>query len=92
MDHALAGLLGLMGVEPLPVRFENADPVLRTPYRMGTAAAAALGACGVVAARLSSKAQEIAVDVRHAAASLRSFNYMKLDGRRPPSAAESGFV
>src|SRR4051812_3720438 len=87
-QDALAGLLGLMDVEAAPVRFENADPALQTPYRVGTAAAAALGACGVVAARLSATAQEISVDVRHAAASLRSYNYMKLDGPRPPSAVD----
>jgi crotonobetainyl-CoA:carnitine CoA-transferase CaiB-like acyl-CoA transferase len=87
-QHALAGLLGLMGVEPAPVRFESAEPALQTPYRVGTAAAAALGACGIVAARLSGRAQEIAVDVRHAAASLRSYAYMKLDGPHPPAAID----
>jgi crotonobetainyl-CoA:carnitine CoA-transferase CaiB-like acyl-CoA transferase len=70
------------------VRFSGADPVLPTRYRVGTAGAAALGALGIAAARLwrlrGGRDQDIGVDVRAAAASLRSARYLRIDGREPP--------
>jgi crotonobetainyl-CoA:carnitine CoA-transferase CaiB-like acyl-CoA transferase len=60
------------------------DPILRTPFRIGEAASAALAATGLAAANLwelrTGRRQEIAVDTRQAAASLRSGHYMKLNG------------
>src|ERR1700681_215271 len=60
----------------------GADPVLPTPFRIGAAGAATLAATGLAAADLwemrTGRRQSVAVDVRHATASLRSGHYMKL--------------
>jgi crotonobetainyl-CoA:carnitine CoA-transferase CaiB-like acyl-CoA transferase len=60
------------------------DPIVRTPFRVGECAAAALAATGLAAADLwelrTGRRQEVAVDARRAAASLRSGHYMKLNG------------
>jgi hypothetical protein len=59
----------------------GADPAVRTRYRVGTAGAAALGALGLAAAHVwqlrGGRAQRVAVDLRAAAASLRSARYRK---------------
>ncbi|HSE02305.1 MAG TPA: CoA transferase, partial [Burkholderiales bacterium] len=61
-----------------------ADPILQTPFRIGEAASAALAATGLAAADLwelrTGRRQEIAVDTRQAAASLRSGRHLKLNG------------
>jgi len=88
---ALRELLALAGVAqpPVePVNFTAADPVFPTCYRVATAGAAALAAAGVAASRLwslrSGKAsQRIAVDLRAAAASLRSSRYLRVNGALP---------
>jgi crotonobetainyl-CoA:carnitine CoA-transferase CaiB-like acyl-CoA transferase len=58
------------------------DPVLPTPFRIGEAGAATLAATGLAAADLwemrTGRRQSVAVDLRRAAASLRSGHYMKL--------------
>ena len=58
------------------------DPVLPTPFRIGAAGSATLAATGLAAANLweirSGRRQGVAVDLRQAAASLRSGVYMKL--------------
>ncbi len=68
--------------------FAGADPVLRTPYRVGTAGAAALAAVGIAASELwalrTSRRQKVAVDLRAAVASLRSGTYLRIDGKAPP--------
>jgi crotonobetainyl-CoA:carnitine CoA-transferase CaiB-like acyl-CoA transferase len=60
----------------------GADPVLPTPFRIGTAGAATIAASGLAAAELwrirTGRRQQVTVDVRQAAASLRSGHYMKL--------------
>ncbi len=60
----------------------GADPLLATPFRIATAGAATLAATGLAAADLweqrTGRRQKVAVDVRHATASLRSGHYMKL--------------
>ena len=65
----------------------GADPVLKTPYRVGTAGAAALAATGIAAADLwqlrGGRDQRVAVDLGAAAASLKSTAYLKIDGRPP---------
>ncbi len=62
----------------------GSDPVLPTPFRIGAAAAAALAATGLAAADLwelrGGRKQSIAVDLRHATASLRSAHYLEVDG------------
>jgi crotonobetainyl-CoA:carnitine CoA-transferase CaiB-like acyl-CoA transferase len=66
----------------------DTDPVLPTPFRIGVAGAATVAAAGLAAARLwelrTGRHQQIAVDVRQAAASMRGGTYMKLgDGALP---------
>src|SRR6185437_9792114 len=73
----------------------GADPVLPTPFRIGAAGAAALAATGLAAADLwelrTGRRQQVAVDLRQAAASLRSGTYMKL-GDGALSAARNGIM
>jgi crotonobetainyl-CoA:carnitine CoA-transferase CaiB-like acyl-CoA transferase len=60
------------------------DPILPTPFRIGETSAAALAAVGLAAAELwhlrTGRRQEVAVDTRHATASLRSGHYLKIEG------------
>ena len=60
------------------------DPVLQTPFRIGETSAAALAATGLAVADLrelrSGRRQEVAVDLRQATASLRSGNYLQVNG------------
>lgn len=98
---ALRELLRLAGFEEsssAEVDFGGADPVFPTRYRVGTAGAASLGAIGVAASRLwtlrtGRPPQCIAVDVRAAAASLRSNRYLRIGGGPPPDVWDplSGF-
>src|SRR3990170_1594554 len=82
--HELLGLARVAGGADIV----GADPVLRTPYRVGTAGAAALAAVGIAAADLwrlrTGRAQKVGVDLRAAAASLRSGAYLRIDGKPPP--------
>ncbi len=68
--------------------FGGDDPVLRTPYRIGTAGAAALGALGCAVADLhvlrGGERQSVHVDRRAAAVSLRSARYLRVNGEAPP--------
>jgi crotonobetainyl-CoA:carnitine CoA-transferase CaiB-like acyl-CoA transferase len=62
------------------------DPILPTPFRIGVAGAATLAATGIAAADLwehrTGRRQSVGVDVRRAAASLRSGLYLKVgDGK-----------
>src|SRR5512132_3492630 len=61
-----------------------ADPILPTSFRIGETSAAALSAVGLAVSDLwtlrTGRHQDVAVDTRHATASLRSGHYMKLDG------------
>jgi crotonobetainyl-CoA:carnitine CoA-transferase CaiB-like acyl-CoA transferase len=85
---ALRELLALGKLEGEAV-MTGADPVLRTPYRVGTAGAAALAAAGLAAAELwalrTGRRQRVAVDLRAAAASLRSGYCLRIDGKPPPA-------
>jgi crotonobetainyl-CoA:carnitine CoA-transferase CaiB-like acyl-CoA transferase len=84
---ALEGLLhevaGALAPRTL-VRFRGEDPVLPTRYRVGEAAAAALGACAAAAADLhrlrTGCSQQVSVEVPRAAASLLSFALQRLEG------------
>src|ERR1700687_2321958 len=62
----------------------GADPVLPTPFRIGAAGAATLAAAGLAATELwqvrSGRRQRVTVDVRQAAAALRSGTYLALGG------------
>src|SRR5215471_18739602 len=62
----------------------GADPVLPTPFRIGAAGAATIAASGLAAAELwqarTGRRQRVTVDLRQAAAALRSGHYMQLAG------------
>jgi crotonobetainyl-CoA:carnitine CoA-transferase CaiB-like acyl-CoA transferase len=91
MPHeALRAILPIAGwseKEAGAVTFSGgSDPVLPTPFRIGTAAAATLAASGLATSRLwearTGRRQPVAVDLRQATASLRSGHYMRLgDGK-----------
>lgn len=65
------------------------DPVFVTPWRIGATGAAALAAVGLAVSDLwrlrTGKRQAVAVDLRAAAASLRSNTYVLQNGKKPVS-------
>lgn len=64
------------------------DPVLPTPYRIGEAGAEALAALGAAVARFGElrglPRQQVSVDLRAAALSLRSARYLRINGEPLP--------
>src|SRR6516225_10312105 len=60
--------------------------ILPTPFRIGVAGAAALAATGLAASDLwelrTGRRQDVAVDLRQAAASLRSGHYLQVNGAK----------
>ena len=88
---ALAELTSLASLDPVPsaVEIVGADPVFPTRYRVGTAGAAAIAAVGLAASELWSlrtgRRQRVMVDLRAAAASLRSTYYLRLNGAKRPA-------
>src|SRR5438874_13051125 len=68
----------------------GADPVLPTPFRIGTAGAATLAAAGLAATELwqarTGRRQRVTVDLRQATAALRSGHYLRLAGTDVSSA------
>ena len=98
MIDALRELLGIAGIEPVEMpAITGEDPVLPTPYRVGAAGSAALAALGAAVARFGEwrglPRQKVSVDLRHAALSLRSARYLRIDGKPLPPVwdALSGF-
>ena len=93
-DDTLSTLLPIAGWDPRRAAdveiCGGADPILPTPFRIGETAAASLAAVGLAAADLwklrTGRGQQIAVDTRHATASLRSSKYMTMGGK--PAGAE----
>jgi hypothetical protein len=88
-EDAFASLNRMAGLAPLktPV-FSGSDPVIPTPFRAATAAAAALGFAASAAHDIwrlrGGEAQDIAIDLKLAAASLASFGIQRLDGNALP--------
>jgi len=80
---ALREVLAAAGLQG-EVEFAGDDPVLPVRYRIGAAGAASLGALGLAAAALVREPQRVRVDVRHAAVSLRSALYLRINGEPPP--------
>ncbi len=77
------------GIAPLrPPVFEGDDPVLATPFRAASAAAAALGfgaaAAGEIWRLRGGKQQQVSLDLGAAGASLLSFALQTLDGKSLP--------
>ena len=67
------------------VEISGNDPVLPVRYRIAAAASASLGALGLAVARLSGKSQQVRVNARAAAVSLRSARYLRVNGKPPPA-------
>lgn len=89
---AFATLNRIVGIAPLRTpQFEHDDPVAPTPYRVGTAAAAALTLAASAANEIwrlrGGTQQDIAIDARAAAASLLSFALLKRNGAHLPRAS-----
>jgi crotonobetainyl-CoA:carnitine CoA-transferase CaiB-like acyl-CoA transferase len=81
--RSILPVVGLPATQADAVAFTDAsDPILPTPFRIGTAGAATIAATGLAVADLwemrTGRRQSVAVDVRQATASLRSGHYMKL--------------
>ena len=87
-NEALRAILPIAGwgdTQAADVTFTGgADPVLPTPFRIGTAGAATLAATGLAAAELwqirTGRRQQVSVDLRQATAALRSGTYLQLAG------------
>lgn len=76
-DPAALGLLDI----------EGDDPGLPSVFRVGTLAAASIGAAGLAAAQLhalrSGRSQRVGIDMRRALAAFRSERYLSVDGKPP---------
>jgi crotonobetainyl-CoA:carnitine CoA-transferase CaiB-like acyl-CoA transferase len=87
-DEALRTILPIAGWgdrQAADVMFTGgADPVLPTPFRIGAAGAATLAAAALAATELwhvrTGRHQRVTVDLRQAAAALRSGHYLQLAG------------
>ncbi|GAA4335749.1 CoA transferase [Pigmentiphaga soli] len=79
---------GLAESSAAGVEFSGSDPVYRTPYKVSTAGAAALGAMAIAMADIralqTGTRPAVAIDVHGATASLRSSKYVRVDGNPPP--------
>jgi len=89
---ALSELLtaaAVAGPEPGQIDIRGDDPVFPTRFRIGAAGAAAVAASSMAADALwalrgpNRRRQRISVDLRHAAAALRSVRYLQIDGAAP---------
>ena len=87
IDPRVGALLDAVGVVPangVSAVIHGRDPVLPSAFRVGELAAAALGALGVTVASLwhdrTGAAQEVAIDVRRAAAAVSAHRHQRLDG------------
>ena len=91
--EAFASLNRMVGVAPLTTpQFEGDDPILVTPFRAATAAAASLGLSAAAAHEIwrlrGGEQQALSLDLRAAAASLVSFSLLSLDGNPVPRPSE----
>ena len=88
IDETLSRILTVSGLDskhPAGIEISgDMDPILPTPFRIGEASAASLAAVGLAVSDLwglrSGRGQGIRVDTRQATASLRSGQYMSMDG------------
>lgn len=81
----LREVAGMRADSSSQVTFDGAEPVFREPYPIGTVAAAAIAATGEAAAELwtlrGGRSQHVAVNVRAAAAAMRSSQYLRIEPR-----------
>ena len=85
----MSELFGIAGFRPAEMpSIAGEDPVLPTPYRIGAAGAEALAALGAAVARYGElrglPRQQVSVDLRGAALSLRSARYLRINGQPLP--------
>ena len=71
------------------VTLSGSDPVLPSSFRVGTAAQASIAAAGLAAAQIhrsrgGGEAQEVRVDMRHAAVEFKSERHFRVDNNGPP--------
>ena len=90
LAHDVLGQLGRARRTDDSLAFTGGDdPVFATPWRIGRAGSASLGAVGLAVSDLwrlrSGKSQAASIDLRAAAASLRSNTYVRRNGERPVS-------
>src|SRR5262245_44347812 len=97
IDGRVEDLLGEVGLKPsrgVQATIVGRDPILGYRFPVGEAAAVALAACGVAVSDLwelgGRRPQRARVDVRRAAASLHSREYLRLDGGPAPPSASRG--
>jgi crotonobetainyl-CoA:carnitine CoA-transferase CaiB-like acyl-CoA transferase len=89
MTSALAELLSVAGVGAQAIDITGADPVFPTRFFIGTAGAAAIAASAAAAGDLwalragRKKRQAVSVDLRHAAAAMRSGRYLRVNDAPP---------
>ena len=79
---------GCAGESLRHIEIDGSDPVLPSPFKIGEAAAATIGATALAAAELwrlrSGRAQQVRVDTRTAAIAFRSERHLRIDGAAPP--------
>ena len=88
VNNTLEQLLGIAGWDGALAREVEItggdDPILPTPFRIGNAASASLAAVGLAVSDLwelrTGRRQQVSVNARRATASLRSGQYLKMDG------------
>ncbi len=90
LTHDILGLLGRKKRRDDSLAFTNGeDPIFVSPWRVGRAGSAALGAVGLALSDLwrlkTGKPQAVAIDRHAAAASLRSNTYVLQNGKKPVS-------
>jgi len=91
-----ARLAGLELGNDTQVEVTGDDPVLPSPFHLGEGAATALALVGQEASRIwqlrGGDAQALRIDIRHAAASLRSYEHLKVDRASEPLARRGAGV
>ena len=90
LTHDILGLLGRQKRIDDSLVFSNGeDPIFASPWRVGRAGSASLGAVGLALSDLwrlkTGKTQSVAIDRHAAAASLRSNTYVMQNGKKPVS-------
>jgi len=86
---ALNDILATVGLDPASgdqVRITDADPILASNFRIGTAGAAVIAATGLAAANLwemrTGRQQTVSLDVRRAAMAMRSDRFLHQNGKK----------
>ncbi|MGC5012459.1 CoA transferase [Streptosporangium sp. DT93] len=80
IDDHVRELAAELGITVPPLRVSGSDPVLPSVFRVGTAAAVAVGAATAAVAAFRGDGSEAAVDVREAAVAFRDERHLRIDG------------